>query len=306
MKTSFRRPLPWHLPPFFFSIAAALALSIAVPLAAAAQPVDGGAAALRSKFDASQTQLQRNAFGRPLLLASTEASDRLSGDIYAVVEHPFPEVGRAMALPAVWCEVLMLHLNTKHCAIKTGDKGTTLAVAIGRKFDQPLADAQRIDFVYGVESAQSDYLDVRLSADVGPLSTRDYRIALEAVPVAGGKTFLHLGYAYAYGTAARLAMKAYLATVGSDKVGFTPSGTDAQGQPDFIGGVRGVVERNTMRYYLAIDAYLDAPGPQARDKRAGQWFDGTERYARQLHELGREDYLAMKRNEFQRLDTARP
>jgi hypothetical protein len=28
------------------------------------------------------------------------------------------------------------------------------------------------------------------------------------------------------------------------------------GQPDYIGGVRGLVERNTMRYYLAIDAYL--------------------------------------------------
>jgi len=28
------------------------------------------------------------------------------------------------------------------------------------------------------------------------------------------------------------------------------------GQPDYIGGVWGLVERNTMRYYLAIDAYL--------------------------------------------------
>ena len=71
-----------------------------------------------------------------------------------------------------------------------------------------------------------------------------------------------------------------------------------------FGGVRGVVERNTMRYYLAIDAYLDAPGPQGREKRLGEWFDDTERYARQLHEMDRDDYLAMKRSEFQRLQTA--
>jgi hypothetical protein len=69
----------------------------------------------------------------------------------------------------------------------------------------------------------------------------------------------------------------------------------------YIGGVRGVVERNTMRYYLAIDSYLDAPGPGQLDKRLGAWFDATEQYARQLHEVERNDYMDMKRHEFQRL-----
>ncbi len=263
---------------------------------------DGGAEALKAKYQAVQPELTGNMFKRPLVLASNEASDRLSGDIYAVVDHPFAEVGRELQSPMVWCEVLILHLNTKNCVV--GADKDKLAVAVGRKFDQPLEDTQAIDFIYRVQQARSDYLDVRMSAASGPLSTRDYRISLEAVPIEGGKTFIHLGYAYAYGTAARLAMKGYLATVGSDKVGFTPSGTDAQGKPDFVGGVRGVVERNTMRYYLAIDAYLDAPGPRAREKRAALWFDGTEQYARQLHEVERPDYLEMKRKEFTRLQGA--
>ena len=201
------------------------ALSVALAFSAfagaqTAQPVQSsaGAEALQAKYKSVQPQLTGNMFQRPLVLASNEASDRLSGDIYAVVDHPFEEVGRELKSPVVWCEVLMLHLNTKHCAV-----------------------------------------------------------------------------------GARLAMKGYLATVGSDKVGFTTSGTDAQGQPDYVGGVRGVVERNTMRYYLAIDAYLDAPGAQNRDKRAGLWFDSTERYARQLHELDRSEYLGMKQKEFTRL-----
>ncbi len=275
-------------------IAAALALS---PLAALAQQAaDGGGAALRAKVDALKPQLASNAFKRPLTIASSEASDRLSGDVYALVDHPFTQVSGALREPAAWCQVLMLHLNIKHCAVKGG--GTSLAVAAGRKFDQPLSDAQQIDFAYTVGKADANYLNVRLSAATGPLSTRDYNIVLEATPADNGKTALHMSYAYAYGTAARLAMKGYLATVGSDKVGFTSKGGGA-----YIGGVRGVVERNTMRYYLAIDSYLDAPASGQLEQRLGAWFDATEQYAQQLHEVDRNDYLTMKRHEFQRLQS---
>jgi len=63
------------------------------------------------------------------------------------------------------------------------------------------------------------------------------------------------------------------------------------------------VERNTMRYYLAIDSYLgadSAPPAQQLEKRLRAWFDATERYARQLHEISRDEYMAMKRREIQR------
>ena len=56
-----------------------------------------------------------------------------------------------------------------------------------------------------------------------------------------------------------------------------------------------------MRNYLAIDAYLDAPGASQLETRLGAWFDATEQYARQLHEIDRGDYLAMKRHEFERM-----
>ena len=261
-------------------------------------PTDTGpAAVLRAKLQALAPQLERNAFRRPLALESSEASDRLSGDVYALVDHPFNQVSSALREPAAWCQVLMLHLNTKHCAVKGG--GATLAVAIGRKFDQPLSDAQNIAFAYTLGKADASYLNVRLNAATGPLSTRDYSIVLEATPADGGKTAIHLGYAYAYGTAARLAMKGYLATLGSDKVGFTPTGQGA-----YIGGVRGVVERNTMRYYLAIDSYLDAPGAGQLDQRLAAWFDATEQYAKQLHEVEKNEYLTMKRHEFQRMQQA--
>jgi hypothetical protein len=272
-----------------------------LPAIALAQTQLGSAAAMQAKHDALKSQLEQNVFGRPLALESTEASGQLSGNIFAVVSYPFDQVSSALGTPAGWCEVLMLHLNTKHCAVRDAGGAKTVAVAVGRKFDQPLSDAQKVDFVWQPATTSPEYFSARLSADKGPLSTRDYRIELEATPLEGGKTFIHLGYSYGYGTAARIAMQGYLSTIGSDKVGFTSSGTNASGEKTYVGGVRGVVERNTMRYYLAIDAYLGAPDAKQLPSRLATWFDSTERYARQLHEVERDDYLTMKRNEYKRM-----
>jgi len=103
--------------------------------------------------------------------------------------------------------------------------------------------------------------------------------------------------------AARVATQGYLATLGRNKVGFSIVGRNAEDQPVYIGGMRGVIERNTMRYYLAIEAYLSALAepPAARlEKRLDLWQSGVEQYPAQLHELEREQYLAIKRKEIQR------
>ena len=41
-------------------------------------------------------------------------------------------------------------------------------------------------------------------------------------------------------------------------LGFTIVEHKSDGTPVYAGNVRGVIERNAMRYYLAIDAYLAA------------------------------------------------
>lgn len=262
---------------------------------------DDTAASLKAKYQSLQSQLANNPFKRRISLVSTESSGKLAGDIYAVVDHPFNAVRDGLKTANSWCEVLMLHLNTKQCLVKSEGGSPVLAVALGRKFDQPLSDAQVVTFKFREAAATEDFLDARLSADQGPLSTRNYSIVLTATPIENGKTFFHLSYSYGYGTAARLAMQAYLATIGSDKVGFTATGKDSDGNAQYIGGVRGVVERNTMRYYLAIDSFLDYPTPAQVEKRTASWFDATEQYAKQLHETERSDYLAMKKNEYRRM-----
>ncbi|MES2186364.1 MAG: hypothetical protein V4505_17565 [Pseudomonadota bacterium] len=293
----------WQASLATLTLAAALAGPAALAQPAPALVSGSPADALRQRQSELAPQLQHNAFGRPLVLESSESDKQLRGNIYALVDQPFATVGNALKTPASWCEVLMLHLNTKQCLVQPSGGAASLAVSVGRKYDQPPEQAQQVQFSYAVEAATDTYLAVRLRADKGPLSTHDYRISLDAAPAAGGKTFIHLAYSYAYGTAARFAMQGYLATLGRDKVGFTATGTSADGKPTLIGGVRGVVERNTMRYYLAIDAYLASlaqPPAQQAGYRLAAWFDATEQYAQQLHEVERDDYLAMKRKELQR------
>ncbi len=258
------------------------------------------AAGLRAKFEAMRIQLGSNQFGRPLHLDSAESADGLTGNAYALIDHPFATVAGALHSPGDWCEILALHINTKYCRAAMKGQASVLNVSIGAKHDQPLEGAYRVKFDFRVAAQTPDYLQVRLDADQGPLSTRDYRIVMQAVAVEEGRTFIHLSYSYGFGAMGRVALQAYLHTIGRSKVGFTVAGMQANGKPRHIGGSRGVVERNTMRYYLAIEAFLGALAtpPQARfEKRLNDWFAAAERYPRQLHEMERDEYLDMKRKE---------
>ncbi len=268
-------------------------------LACATQAQDApasGAAALHAQFDAFRDKLAHNPYGRPLVLQSTETSDHLEGEVYARVDQPYPMVQKALQGTDNWCSILILHLNVKMChALPAG-----LDMALGRKYDQPVDDAYKLHFDYKLASTGADYMKAELTSADGPVGTRDYRIAVEAAPMDGTHTILHMRYAYGFGFAARVAMNAYLATAGSDKVGFSVAGKDSDGKPNYVGGVRGLVERNTMRYYLAIEDYVAAPAASQLEQRLNNWFDATERYPRQLHELEKSDYVTMKRLEAKR------
>ena len=224
------------------------------------------ATALRSREAALGGRLADNPFQRPLVIESSQADGVLRGDVYAVVGYPYSVVGPALQGMDHWCDILMLHLNVKDCVARGSGARSVLNIALGRRFDQPLTDAFRIDFT-------------------------------------AGATFMHMAYSYTYGGAAELAMRAYLATTGRNKVGFTIVDHDAEGAAIYLGDVRGVIERNAMRYYLAIEGYLAAsglPAAEQSEQRLQNWFSAVERYPRQLHEMERGDYLSMKHHELAR------
>lgn len=279
----------------------------------AAEPAShvNNAKTLSTKYTELTKQLNNNQFNRPLYLNSEESSDNLKGEIYAVVNHPFDNVNTALNDPAHWCDVLILHINVKYCQALNHQNSAILNVNLGKKYDQPLDDTSRVKFNYREIISSSDYFAIQLNAEKGPLGTSNYRILVESIPLKNGQTFLHFTYTYSFGLSGRIAMQTYLATIGRDKVGFTrtkktgDSQTDTQS--DYIKGVRGVVERNTMRYYLAIDAYLatlNTPTDGMPVKRFELWYTSNENYPRQLHEVEQAEYMAMKRKEYNRQQIA--
>ena len=267
----------------------------------------GNAQGLKAAYDQLRPNLEHNAFGRPLILKSSEAGKSQKGDVYAVVDYPMAVVGKGLSQAQSWCDVMILPYNTKHCHAAGSGANATLTLRIGRKAEQPPEDAQPIAFKYTVQSQASDYLRVVLDAADGPLGTRDYRIVLEATPIDEKHTFIHLGYSYGFSAMAKFAMQAYLATAGAKKAGFTVTGKDSDGQPVYVGGMLGATERNTMRYFLAIDAYLASlavPEGQRVDKRLEDWYAASSKYPRQLSEMERVEYFAMKRRETSRMKEA--
>ncbi|MNQ15538.1 hypothetical protein D3C85_285100 [compost metagenome] len=258
------------------------------------------AAALQARHDALRGQLTGNPFERPLYIESSQKAGILKGDIYARFEQPYGVLGPALQGSAHWCDILILHPNVKSCRRLADDR---LRIDVGRNFEQPLAHAYAFEFRYQVVSATPDYLHLALSAERGPLGTSGYRMAVEVVALDARRSFLHMSYAYNYGLAARLAMQGYLATAGRNRVGFTIVGRQADGQPIHVAGMRGVVERNTMRYYLAIEAFLGAlsvPPAQRQERRLQLWHASARRYPLQLQEPASDAYLEMKRREIHR------
>lgn len=276
-------------------------LACALAALAASAHADDTAAALRDRYTALERDLAHNAFGRPIHIDSIEAPDWIAGDIHAVLDAPFDRLAASLAAPAPWCDILILHLNVKGCRVVR--QGGALQVHLGSKHAQALSAAQRVVFDFHVTASRADLLRIELHAPEGSFGTRDYRIVFEAVPLDAQRSFMHLRYTYRYGFGARMAMQGYLATVASGKVGFSRTGDG------YVKGVRGVVERNAMRYTLAIDTYLAtylataSAGSNDLDRRLRRWFAATEQYAMQLHEIDEAEYVAMKRDEIDRQRT---
>lgn len=301
-KTSHRRKLVFSLAVIFLLISKQ-SLSVETDLSRA----DISAKALKAKHSELSAQLLKNQFKREIYLLSTESKEDLQGEIYAVVNYPFLSVSKALNNANNWCDALILHVNVKYCHASVDKSDKILKVNIGKKNEQPISQTFGVKFNYREVVKTPTYFAVELKAADGPMSTHDYLIWIEAVPLNNSKTFLHFTYAYGFGFAGRVAMQAYLATGGINKVGFTSNGLLSNGQPAYIKGVRGVVERNTMRYYLAIDAYLlglDSPPQDQLEIRLQQWFRSTEEYAVQLHEVELDDYIKMKHREYLRQQDA--
>jgi hypothetical protein len=277
------------------SLSRAATFALAIALSVSAASAVASESELKTQFDALHAQLDTSTFKHPMLLQSSDTTNGRRGDVFAIVDKPIQVVSDALSDSGHWCEALLLHLNNRQCEVTKRAGGETITLKVVRKYDQPVSAAFSVPFDFRLVDSTPQHLEVGMGSTSGPLGTSNYRIALEAVAVSHERSFLHFSYSYEENFLARTATEAYLSAFGSKKVGFTLIGKTTDQKPEYIKGTRGLVERNAMRYFLAIDAYLAAP--HDAQSRWNAWYSATELYPQQLHEMDRATYLAGKQED---------
>lgn len=235
--------------------------------------------------------------GTTISLASAEQDEVISAEVSSTLPHPFEQVSAALSRPENWCRFMPLHFNIKACTHQPLPQGHLVNIYSGRKHYQAPDDSYHMAYRFEVAQQDEQQLVLQLSAPRGPASTRDYRIEITALRTAQ-HTLLHIRTSYVPSVFSSMLTGSYLATLGRDKIGFSRVAKDGEEHP--VKGVRGVIERNVMRYHLAIDAFLATSNPSgtsAHEAMLGYWFDHNDSYPQQLHEMPRQEYLAIKRRE---------
>ena len=283
---------------FFFMVAAVILFSVG-SVSAIEKPRQGEDILL-GIYHRNMAKLEKNSFGFPLFLESFERDDRVRVDVYGIFDYPFSGVVNVLKIPSNWCDIVSLHPNVKACTYRELPAGWRLTFYIGRKVYQPPEAAHQVIYHCRKVDQRQGYLDIILNAEEGPFGTKDHRMRFEAMPLDGERTFVHVSYEYSDTIALRLAEKVYFATLGLGKVGFTVTGTDRNSKPVYVGGPRGAVERNAVRYYFAIESFINTlhyPEKNRFSMRAIKWYDLTNRYREQLFEMDKKDYLTFKTRE---------
>jgi len=264
----------------------------------------GGEAApqrFRSYYQELQEAARRGPFGFSLQVRSGERGDLVRAEALGIMGHPLHAFGAAVAEPAPWCEFMPLNLNIKACTVQWDAMEPLVTLYMGGKGYLPPESASQQPYRFVVRARQPEYVAVSLSALRGVLGTKEHQLEFEAASVAG-KTVVALRSSYEHSAASRLATTIYLATVGRDKVGLSRERLGPDAQASFVKGAQGMIERNLMRYYLILKAFLDTqvlPDSRRVDARLNAVYDLMERYPAQLHEMERVEYLDIKRRERQ-------
>jgi len=233
-------------------------------------------------------------------IVTSESDNSVNMQINIVVDgENFQNLAEPLSKIENWCKFKSLHLNIKACVYDIKGEGQRVTFYTGRKEYQTPEQAESLTLVFD-STLDKELLNVDLYAKTGPFGTKNYRIELDMIPTGKG-IYAEFRISQEINFLVRSAMRAYLKTIGRDKVGFTITGYDQNNNPIYVDGIQGMSERNLIRYLLAIDVYmktLNDNNPDIFMKRAAMWFDATEEFALQLREVSREDYLDAKRREY--------
>jgi hypothetical protein len=225
----------------------------------------------------------------------------VSAEIHGIIDHPFRALATTFTEPGGWCDFLVLNPNIKTCTFRQEARETLLTLYIGsRSYRAPESATEQV-YRFLVRARQSDYAAISLTAPQGMLGTTAHRFEFEAGSVAG-KTVVGLSSSFEPSMLSRILTGIYLGTVGRNMIGFSREATEAGVPAGYVRGVKGMIERNVMRYYLALNAFLDTsdlPAGRQFEARASLAYDLMDLYPAQLRQMDKAEYLDIKVREHQ-------
>lgn len=267
----------------------------------------GSYESLLSQYHTIRESLESNQYGTPVYIESDFQDDNATGEVFALVDHDFDSVVTGLSSPDHWCDVVLLHINVKGCDVKVNNSFESgLTLYVGRRYFQTPDQALEMQYQFKRVSSSTNYLHVNLTAGNGPFGTSDYLLTFEAIPISDSTSFIYFKYSYHYGLMAKLALDGYLTTFGRHKVGFTVTDYDELNNPIYVKGLQGIVERNSMRYFIAIRSFLDTYylNREQWDNRIQRWYQLANSFEHQFMEIRDREYLETKRKEFRVRDVA--
>ncbi|MGA1318344.1 MAG: hypothetical protein ACO3YN_15515 [Rubrivivax sp.] len=237
-----------------------------------------------------------------LYLQSTVAALHAQGQALARLPMALPQARAALRSPEAWCLLLLLHPNVWRCEVAGSGQGqTTLQILMGQQRVAVIGSTHALNLAWKVTRDDESGLSLELMAEQGPLGTRDYRIGARLEALDETHSALALRFSNAFTRSGLWLAELYVNTAGRHRIGFTVESVDANGQAVYVRGLRGSVERNTMRFHLAVQSWLSVQSlPAARriPRAIEAWFDASEQYAAQLHEIERQEYVQMKLQQY--------
>jgi hypothetical protein len=263
--------------------------------------LEGSLSRLSGRYPELQEAARRGPFGLPLQVRSEERETLVSAEIHGIIEHPFPALAAAFTEPGGWCDFLVLNPNIKTCTFRREGQETLLTLYVGSKGYRAPETATEQVYRFLVRARQPDYVAISLTAPQGLLGTTGHRFEFEVGSVAG-KTVLALSSSYEPSMLSKLLTGIYLNTLGRDKIGFSRETTEAGVPGGYVRGIKGMIERNVMRYYLTLKAFLDTGGQPADRQfaaRASLAYDLMDLYPAQLRLMDKAEYLDIKLREHQ-------
>jgi len=255
-------------------------------------------AALTTKLQQLNRSSLRDHHPLPLMFETTYVDGYGSTHLYLLSDISYASFTHFFE-KNTWCEALILQIHIKACVQHNND---LLDIYLGTDDYAEPDDVFKFEYLVNKRELSRNQLQLSMTALDGPLDSKNYRINLEIIPIADGKSFLHFHFQAFYGFFIRTTISTYLLTAGRNKVGLSILNPTSVGELKYQTGMEGILERNAIRYVLAFIAYLEV-NPKGDNKNwlvdgLQRWHRYTEKFYLQLYDMSLEDYMLLKMAEY--------